>query len=340
MRTVARSLLPLAGPQPPGTAHIMRLVLLAMAPGMLLQTLFLGPAYLINLGVALLTALAVERLVNRARGVSWPGGLGDGSALVTAALVVMAAPPAVSPVIIAAGTALGLLLGKHIYGGLGNNPFNPAMVGYAIILISFPETMAHWPAPPGTGVDALSGATALEVMNHRDGITVADLYQQSPLLGQLGGAYWEWINLAYAAGGVFLIWRRLIDWRIPAMLLGTLGLLSALYYDSGSSASLGSPSFHWLSGGIMLAAFFVATDPVSSPTQRQARLIYAALIGSLIFVIRSWGAYPDGIAFAILLANACTPALDRLVRRNATAGQIAPQAGGQIRTQSSDEDVR
>jgi Na+-translocating ferredoxin:NAD+ oxidoreductase subunit D len=123
-------------------------------------------------------------------------------------------------------------------------------------------------------------------------------------------------------------------------LLGTLGLLSALFYDSGSSASLGSPAFHWLSGGVMLAAFFVATDPVSSPAQRRARLLYAALIGALIFAIRSWGAYPDGIAFAVLLANACGPALDRYCRLHQPPEDGTPLERRQNALEPSDEDLR
>jgi Na+-translocating ferredoxin:NAD+ oxidoreductase subunit D len=295
------------------TPGIMRAVLFALVPGVLAHLFVFGPGILVNVGAALATAVVVEALALWLRAQPLVA-LRDGSALVTALLAALALPPAISPAIVAVAVGSGLLLGKHVYGGLGANLFNPAMVGYAIVLISFPRQMAAWPTPAGTA-DAITGATPLERFMHRGGLTVDDVWQRAEGFGWLGGLGWEWINLAFLAGGIWLIARRVVDWRIPAATLAALGLLAALAYDGGSSASLGSPAFHWFSGGTMLAAFFVATDPVTAPTTAQGRVAFGLLVGALIFAIRGYGAYPDGIAFAVLLGNATAPMLDHLVLR-------------------------
>jgi Na+-translocating ferredoxin:NAD+ oxidoreductase subunit D len=297
------------------TPGIMRAVLLALLPGALAQVVLFGPGYLVNVAVAVTCALAVEALATRMRGQPL-ATLRDASAIVTATLLALALPPATSPAIVAFAVAGGLLLGKHVYGGLGANPFNPAMVGYALVLISFPRQLASWPAPMGAAApDAIAGATPLERFMHRGGLTVDDIWHASEGFGHVAGLGWEWINLGFLAGGLWLVGRRLVDWRIPTSLLASLGLLAALGHDGGSSASLGSPTFHWFSGGTMLAAFFIATDPVTAPTTRHGRIVYGASIGALIFAIRGFGAYPDGIAFAVLLGNAAGPMLDHLVLR-------------------------
>jgi Na+-translocating ferredoxin:NAD+ oxidoreductase subunit D len=303
------------------TERIMRAVLLALLPGTLAQTWFFGFGHLCNLAIAVAVALALERSVGwmRARDqLAWR----DGSALITAALLALALPPTAPAVVVVIAVAGGLLLGKHVYGGLGSNPFNPAMVGYALVLVSFPRELAAWPAPMGApALDALVGATPLERFMHRGGLTVEDVWRVSEGFGQVAGLGWEWINVAYLLGGVGLVARRIVDWRIPFALLASLGALAAVTYDGGSSASLGSPFFHWFSGGTMLAAFFVATDPVSSPATRRGRILFGILIGVLVFVIRALGSYPDGIAFAILLGNAAAPMLDHLsLRRIPRAG--------------------
>jgi Na+-translocating ferredoxin:NAD+ oxidoreductase subunit D len=298
------------------TERIMHMVLLALLPGAIVQIGFFGFGYVWTLGIAVATAMALERSVSWLRARDH-GAWRDGSALVTAALIALALPPTVPPSIVLIAVAGGLLLGKHVYGGLGGNPFNPAMVGYALVLVSFPRELAAWPVPSGVpALDAVVGATPLERFMHRGGLTVDDVWHASAGFGQVAGFGWEWINLAYLVGGVWLIARRIADWRIPVALLVSLGSLAALTYDGGSSASLGSPSFHWFSGGTMLAAFFVATDPVSSPTSRRGRILFGILIGALVFLVRALGAYPDGVAFAILLGNAAAPMLDQLSRRS------------------------
>ena len=289
------------------TADVMRWVLAALAPGLLIAGHFYGVRYLVSLVGAMALALAVEALALRLQGRATDRALRDGSALVTAALLVLALPPNVPWHVLAIAILAALGLGKHLYGGLGNNPFNPAIVGYAVVLLSFPAALADWPAT----TDGLSGATALTTFKYREGLTVADVWRAELGFGTLGGHPAEWLNLAFLGGGLLLAWRRLLAWRIPVALLGTLGVLALLGYDQGSSSSLGSPFYHWFSGATMLGAWFFATDPVTHPSSRRGQILFGCLIGAVTYAIRSFGSFPDGIAFGILLANGCSAWLDR-----------------------------
>ena len=283
------------------TNVIMYLVLLALVPGIIAQGYFFGLGVLINLALALTFAALIEWLVGR---VSTAPTLSDGSALVTASLIALALPPGTSPGLILLGVAVGLVLGKHLYGGLGANPFNPAMVGYAVLLISFPAQLAAWPAPDAVA-DAMTSATPLDAFKHRLGLTVADFAAANTATA------WPWINLGFALGGLTLAARRIIDWRIPLAVLASLGILASFGYDAGSSTSLGAPTFHFTHGAVMLGAFFIATDPVTCPATARGRVLFGVLVGVLIYVIRSWAAFPDGVAFAVLLGNAAAPLIDQ-----------------------------
>jgi len=289
------------------TRDVMLWVLAALAPGLLLAVHFYGAGYLVNLLGAMALALAVEAAALRLQGRPVQRALRDGSALVTAALLVLALPPHTPWYVTGIAVSAALGLGKHLYGGLGNNPFNPAVVGYAVVLLSFPAALAEWPA----GIDGLSGATALTTFKYREGLTVADVWRPEFGFGTLGGHPAEWLNLAFLAGGLLLATRRLLAWRIPVALLATLGALALLGYDQGSSSSLGSPLFHWFSGATMLGAWFFATDPVTHPASARGQILFGCLIGAITFAIRGFGSYPDGLAFAILLANGCSAWLDR-----------------------------
>lgn len=296
--------------RPPASPRtVMATVLLALAPGALVMLDAYGLGLVINLLVAVVAALATEALaLQLVGGAPRRGlGLGDGSAMVTGALLALALPPGLHPGIVAFASVAAVGLGKHAYGGLGQNPFNPAVVGYVIVLVSFPSALSNWPS----AVDALSGATAMTTFKYREGATVAEIWSTSRGFGTLGGAPAEWINAAFLAGGLFLAWRRLLAWRVPVAFLATLGVLSLAGYDQGSSASLGSPTYHWFSGGTMLAAWFFTTDPVTHPVGRRAQLAFGVIIGVVTWSIRCFGAYPDGIAFAILLANGASAWLDR-----------------------------
>jgi electron transport complex protein RnfD len=319
-----------SGLAPLDTPAMMRLVVLATLPGITALTWFFGYGTLLNVLWASALALACEALALRLRRRAPLFHLRDGSALVTAVLLGIALPPATPWWLIAIGIGFAILIAKHLYGGLGHNPFNPAMVGYAVLLVSFPAQMNVWPAPAGAGgellgpltallhslglgepLDGFTMATPLDVFRHNQALLVEDLWAQYPQFGRWGGRGWEWVNLAFLGGGLLLLQRRLFSWHAPVAMLATLAVLAALFYDGGSSASGGSPLYHLFSGATMLGAFFIVTEPVTSASSERGRLLYGAGIGALVYIIRRWGGYPDAIAFAVLLMNFAAPLLDR-----------------------------
>ncbi len=300
------------------TRRIMLVVLGCLAPGLLLQAALIdGTGVLLNVLTAGGVALLTDRLCLRMRGTgNWLAtqpNASDASALVTGLILAAALPPgAIAAVALATVTALAL--GKHAYGGLGNNVFNPAMVGYAVALISLPLSTASWP-PAAAGVDALTGATVLTTFKYRGTATVDDVWTEAAGFGQLAGAGYEWVALAFGLGGALLMFRGYAAWRPAAGMLLALTLAAMLGYDNGSSASLGSPVYHLFAGGTLLAAAFVLTDPVTHPAAHRAQWLFGLTVGLLVYAIRAWGNYPDGIAFAVLLGNALTPYLDRRLSR-------------------------
>lgn len=293
----------------------MLLVSVCMAPGILTSAALLGPGVLGNVTLAALLALAAEAACLGLRGHFQRERLLDGSSLVTALILGVALPPGVAPGVLAVAVIAAIGLGKHAYGGLGNNVFNPAMVGYAVVLLSFPLALSSWPS----AVDALSGATPLTVFKYRGGATVSEIWQPGNGFGTLGGADSEWVNAAFLLGGGALLALRLAAWRVSAGMLLGLGLPALAAYDNGSSASFGSPLYHWFTGATMLSAFFVATDPVTHPSSTAGQWLFGLLIGALTFLIRAFGSHPDGIAFAVLLGNAASPYLDRRLATRSVA---------------------
>jgi electron transport complex protein RnfD len=293
----------------------MVIVLLALLPGIVAATWIFGTGVLTNLAMAAAIAVCCEAVCVWLRRQPLTRSLTDGSALVTGVLLALALPPGISPLLIALGVTAALVLGKHVYGGLGANLFNPAMVGYALLLVSFPADLVNWPQVATAGVDQLTGATALDTFKHRGGATVAEIWTPMNGFGRLGAAGWEVINAGYLLGGIALVSLRIVDWRMPVATLGSLALLSALNWSGGGSASLGAPFFHLFSGATMLGAFFIATDPVTCPTSARGRWLFGGMVGVLVFVVRSFASYPDGVAFAVLLANAAAPWLDRMPLR-------------------------
>ncbi|WP_158133999.1 electron transport complex subunit RsxD [Vibrio navarrensis] len=329
------------------TPDLMKWVALCALPGLIAQSYFFGWGTLIQLIMAITLALSLEALVMLLRKRSPARALRDNSALVTAWLLAVAIPPLAPWWIIAIGLVFAIVIAKHLYGGLGQNPFNPAMVAYVVLLISFPVQMSSWNEPSmlqeigqtvgreattfgdtlslifsgltldgsslqqvRAGIDGITTATPLDAFKTglRAGETPTEILKQ-PIFEGLAGLGWQWVNLAYLLGGLVLIKQRIIQWHIPAGFLGALVVLSSLFalFAPGETAS---PVLHLLSGATMLGAFFIATDPVSASTTVKGRLIFGAIIGTLVFVIRSWGGYPDGVAFAVLLANMCVPLID------------------------------
>ena len=313
------------GPMSP--QRVMQSVLLATIPGVIVLTHFFGFGTLVNILWGSIVALACEALALKLRRRPLGFYLKDYSALVTAVLLCIALPPYAPWWLIAVGIASSILLAKHLYGGLGYNPFNPAMVGYVILLISFPIQMTAWAPPRGLGelpgfIEALQAcftpaaydgttmATPLDLLKQNNSLLIKDLWNPYPQFGRWSGLGWEWANIAFLAGGVWLLYQRIFTWHAPVAMLVTLGLLAAIFYDGGSSASGGSPLFHLLGGATMFGAFFIVTDPVSSAVSFRGRLIFGAMIGVLIYTIRIKGNYPDSVAFAVLIMNFAAPFID------------------------------
>ncbi len=314
---------------PLSTDKVMRAVLLATLPGLAALTWHFGFGTLVGIAWACLVALACEALALALRRRPVARHLGDGSALVTATLLAISMPPYSPWWLIAIGVAFAILVAKQLYGGMGYNPFNPAMVGYVALLISFPVEMTRWAAPVGAGpqsapglwqalqacfapasYDGITMATPLDVLKQNASLTVSALWQASPQFGRWAGVGWEWASIGFLAGGLWLLYRRIFTWHAPLAMLASLGLLSALFYDSGSPASAGSPLFHLLGGATLFGAFFIVTDPVTSAVSNRGRLLCGALTGALVYVIRVWGDYPDAVAFAVLIMNFAAPFID------------------------------
>ncbi|GAA4501131.1 electron transport complex subunit RsxD [Pseudaeromonas paramecii] len=333
------------------TGRLMRLVLLALLPGLITQWFLFGWGVIFQLLLCGATALATEALVLRLRQRPLTP-LFDSSALLTASLLAVALPPLAPWYVAVIGSAFAILVAKQLYGGLGQNPFNPAMVAYVLLLVSFPGDMTGWLPAPGlaefsvalpdaasaifTGftpdgysvhqlklaADGTTMATPLDTLKTglKQGHALADI-QAGPTFSHWAGAGWQWINLAYLMGGLFLVATGTIAWQIPVGLLLGLGGAASLAWGLAPD-HFALPTLDLFSGATMLGAFFIATDPVTAATTVRGRLIYGLLIGLLVFLIRHFGGYPDGMAFAVLLANIGVPLLDKLTR---------PKAYGEVR---------
>ena len=275
------------------TSRLMAWVLLATLPGLAVQSYFYGYGTLINLIWASGLALGLEALVLGLRRRPIMIFLTDGSALVTAFLIALALPPFSPWWLTLIAVLFSIVFAKHLYGGLGNNPFNPAMVGYAICLIAFPVSMTQWPAIEQTlsfgqqwqwfwmesidgGIDAWTGATALDLMRHTNGLTLNEVALDNPQLG-LSLSVSMWVNLAYLAGGIGLLAINAFTWHAPIAMLASLGFCAGLFH-MGEPDLYPSASQHLLTGATMFSAFFIVTDPVSGATSRKGKVVFLSLI--------------------------------------------------------------
>jgi electron transport complex protein RnfD len=322
------------------TQQVMQQVLLATVPGILALTWLFGAGTLINLLWISACALGFEAAILTLRKRPVMFFLKDYSVVVTAVLLALALPPYSPWWLTLVATGFAVVLGKQLYGGLGQNPFNPAMLGYVVVLISFPVEMTSWPAPHTVGLldglqqifdianlpDGWAQATALDVLKINKSLTIDELWAQNPAFGRLGGAASEAVNLAFLAGGLYLLHKRLFTWHAPVGMLAALAVMSLLFWNGSGSDSHGSPLFHLLTGATMLGAFFIVTDPVSGATSNLGRLIFGIGVGVLVYVIRAWGGYPDGVAFAVLLMNLAAPTIDYYTRPR-TYGHRKPTRG-------------
>jgi len=307
----------------------MGLVLLACIPGLLASFWTQGWGVLFSLVLCAGSALSCEAALLAVRRLPVLPALNDGSALVTAVLLAIALPAPAPWWLPVTAAGIAIAVGKQAFGGVGRNLFNPAMVGYAFVLLNVPLQMTHWPnqalgfidslqlvTGSANPIDAWAGPTILDGLRHNRSLTIDELFATHPGFGSVGGRSSEWINLALLLGGLFLWQRKVISWHAPVGLLSGLFLFSLLAWNGSGSDSNGSPLLHLLSGSTMLAAFFIATEPVSGPKANLAKLLFGFGAGALIYLIRTWGSYPDGTAFAILLMNLAAPALDRLALRH------------------------
>lgn len=322
------------------TSDLMRKVIFALLPGIAAQWYFFGEGNLIHIVLASITAIITEAVFLHLRKQPILNRVKDNSALLTGVLIGIAVPGLAPWWISVMGAVFAIAIAKQLYGGLGQNIFNPAMVAYVMLLISFPLQMTTWPPVSEitgfeltvwdtfscifTGV-TLDGHSAYQLMQNIDGMTMATPLdtlknglklgntvaeiQQQDMFSWLSGLGWEWVNLAFLAGGIYLLSQRAILWYIPAGVLAGLFLISAVFYLWLPDA-VGSPIFHLFSGSTMIGAFFIATDPVSAATTPKGRIIFGVIIGMLVYIIRSWGGYPDAMAFAVLLGNMCVPLID------------------------------
>ena len=310
---------------------LMRQVLYALVPGTLTLLWFFGWGVLTNLIFAIGFALLAESLMLKLRNRPVLPFLSDYSAVVTGWLLGLALPSGSPWWLILVAIIFAIIIAKQLYGGLGYNPFNPAMVGYTVVLISFPVEMTRWMSPIDMGLlqssfsDVLARVLGFAAETSWDGITMAtpldhvktnlmrDIAVGQSMTDQQFGLFagrgWEWVSLAYLAGGIWMIYKRIITWHIPVALLLSLAAISTVFWLI-SAEQYASPIFHLLSGATMLGAFFIATDPISASTTPMGKLIYASGIALSVYVIRVWGGYPDGIAFSVIIMNMAVPLID------------------------------
>ena len=336
------------------TSALMRIVIYALLPGILTQWYFLGWGNIIHIALAIITALLCEFTALSLRNKNVDKGitkqLFDGSAILTAVLLGICLPAVAPWWISVIGAAFAILVVKQLYGGLGHNLFNPAMAAYVMLLISFPVQMTSWQPTLAlmtieldfyntlmtiftgftidgysveqlrTNLDGFTMATPLDTLKTTIslGYTTVETMQNelfsNNLTASLGFAFgWEWINIAFFAGGLILITKKAIAWQTPLSFLLSLFICSFIAYSLNPDINA-SPFFHWLTGGCMLGAFFILTDPVSGATSVKGRLLIGALAGLLVYLIRTFGGYPDGVAFAVLLCNMTAPLVDQYTR--------------------------
>jgi electron transport complex protein RnfD len=318
----------------------MRLVCYATIPGILTNVWFFGFGILIQIVLAVITALVTEGIFLELRKKKTERILKDYSAVLAALLLAISIPPLAPWWIIVIGTFFAIAIVKQLYGGLGYNMFNPAMAAYVMLLISFPVQMTSWLPPQSiaeqshslwdaiytvftgftstgfsveqlkVGIDGTTMATPLDSIKTAllQGYTVTEAQSNLIFEGAFGKG-WFWVAIAYLFGGILLVKSRVISWHIPGSMLASAAIFSlVLFLIDGDQYA--SPLFHLLSGSLIIGAFFIATDPVSASTTIKGRLIFGAAIGCWVIIIRNWGGYPDAVAFSVLIMNMAVPLID------------------------------
>lgn len=300
---------------------IMYTVVLAMVPAMLVSVCFFGIDAIRVMLISVVSCLFFEWLIQKYL-IKGPLTIHDGSAVVAGILLAFNIPAGIPWWIVVIGSLVTIGIAKMSFGGLGKNPFNPALVGRVFMLISFPVQMTSWPvARPlfeGGLTDAITGPTALGLL--KEGVGAGKTIDQiladpempsyiDRMAGNMGGSLGEISAIALILGGIFMIWRKVIDWQIPFTIILTVFVVAGAFHLIDPQHYI-DPTFHMFTGGLMLGAIFMATDMVSSPMNMSGKIVYAIGIGLITIIIRLWGAYPEGISFAILIMNAFTPLIN------------------------------
>jgi electron transport complex protein RnfD len=288
---------------------VMATVIVALIPAVVAGTIFFGLRALAVMAASVAACLIFEGLAVKVAGKPVKETLLDGSAIITGLLVAMNLPSNLPFWMVIVGALVAVVLGKHVYGGLGNNPFNPALVARVFLLISFPTAMTSWPVAMGT--DAVTAATPLGVLQMEGPVAaLASASYLDLLVGNVGGCLGETSALALLLGGIILLVRRVISWEIPVTFIATVFIFTTITWLVAPDKHI-NPLWHILSGGVMLGAWFMATDMVTSPVTRKGMLLFGAGCGFFTCIIRLWAGYPEGVSFAILIMNGLVPLIDR-----------------------------
>ena len=304
------------------TRKLMFGVVIALIPTIIASVIFFGIGAIITIAVSVISCVTIEYLIQKFV-FRKPISITDGSAVITGLLLALNLPSNIPAYMIVIGSLIAIGVAKMTFGGLGNNPFNPALAGRVFMLISFPSQMTTWPVPAGfaTGYfDAVTGATPLALIKEgiKNGESISALMEKVPstvelLFGKLGGSIGEVSAIALIIGLIYMLYKKIITWHIPVSIIGSLALFTSILWMVNPDV-YANPSFHILAGGVLLGAIFMATDYATSPMNPKAMIVYGCGIGILTAIIRIWGAYPEGVSFAILLMNAFVPLLNVYIK--------------------------
>ncbi|MEG1622888.1 MAG: RnfABCDGE type electron transport complex subunit D [Alistipes sp.] len=297
------------------TQRIMRDVLLALMPALVVSAVVFGWDVLRVTAISVASCVILEYLIQRFL-MKEPSTLGNLSAVVTGVLLAFNLPATIPWWIIVIGAIVAIGVAKMTFGGLGKNIFNPALVGRVFLLIAYPVQMTSFPAPQWSLTDAFSGATPLAAMKFGV-VNSASVDYQDMLFGGIPGSMGEVAALALLAGFVYLLWRKVITWHIPVAIFATMAIFAffvALSRDMTGAALFEFPLFHLLAGGAILGAVYMATDYATSPMTTKGMLIYGVGIGAITMCIREWGSFPEGVSFAIIIMNAIVPLINKYVK--------------------------
>ena len=300
---------------PQSTQSLMRDVLLALLPALAVSTVVYGIDVLRVTAIAVVSCVLIEYLIQRFL-IGGASTIQNLSAVLTGVLLAFNLPSDIPWWIIVIGSVVAIGVANMTFGGLGHNPFNPALVGRVFLLIAYPVQMTSFPQPSmGNYVDAFAGATPLAALKAR-AVELGDVNLLHMFTGAMPGSMGEIAALALLAGGIYMLWRRVITWHIPVAVLGSMAVFAFIVaaFTGGGELLYAMPAFHLLAGGAMLGAIFMATDYVTSPMTPKGMIIYGVGIGVITMIIRLWGAYPEGMSFAILLMNSVTPLINKYVK--------------------------